>query len=181
MNTYLILPWVLEQLATFVRTTLVIHFLKEKQSLNFLAFSSEHIRFYDLKSHSWKFPELFLSSSSNGQIEIFIFLKFISINYLSWCQGKAYQLALKKKKEKKSNLIFRHNYHGHLMQRVGSLEKTLMLGRIWGRRRRGRQRMRWLDGSLTQWMWVWVNSESWWWTGRPGVLQSMGLQRVGHD
>ena len=35
--------------------------------------------------------------------------------------------------------------------------------------------------SLTQWTWVWVNSESWWWTGRPGVLQSMGLQRVGHD
>ena len=35
--------------------------------------------------------------------------------------------------------------------------------------------------SLTQWMWVWVNSGSWWWTGRPGVLQFMGLQRVGHD
>ena len=35
--------------------------------------------------------------------------------------------------------------------------------------------------SLIQWTWVWVNSGSWWWTGRPGVLQSMGLQRVGHD
>ena len=35
--------------------------------------------------------------------------------------------------------------------------------------------------SLTQWTWVWVNSESWWWTGRPGMLQSMGLQKVGHD
>ena len=35
--------------------------------------------------------------------------------------------------------------------------------------------------SLTQWTWVWVSSRSWWWTGRPGVLQSMGLQRVGHD
>ena len=35
--------------------------------------------------------------------------------------------------------------------------------------------------SLTQWTWVWVNSRSWQWTGRPGVLQSMGLQRVGHD
>ena len=35
--------------------------------------------------------------------------------------------------------------------------------------------------SLTQWTWVWVNSRSWWWTGRPGVLQFMGLQRVGHD
>ena len=35
--------------------------------------------------------------------------------------------------------------------------------------------------SLTQWTWVWVDSGSWWWTGRPGVLQFMGLQRVGHD
>ena len=35
--------------------------------------------------------------------------------------------------------------------------------------------------SPTQWTWVWVVSRSWWWTGRPGVLQSMGLQRVGHD
>jgi len=35
--------------------------------------------------------------------------------------------------------------------------------------------------SLTRWTWVWVNSGSWWWTGRPGVLRCMGLQRVGHD
>ena len=35
--------------------------------------------------------------------------------------------------------------------------------------------------SLTQWTWVWASSGSWWWTGKPGVLQSMGLQRSGHD
>ena len=35
--------------------------------------------------------------------------------------------------------------------------------------------------SLTRWMWVWVNSGSWWWTGRPGVLYFMGSQRVGHN
>ena len=35
--------------------------------------------------------------------------------------------------------------------------------------------------SLTRWMWVWVNSGSWWWTGRPGMLRFMGSQRVGHD
>ena len=35
--------------------------------------------------------------------------------------------------------------------------------------------------SLTQWMWVWVNSGSWWWTGKPGMLRFMGSQRVGHD
>ena len=43
-------------------------------------------------------------------------------------------------------LKLKHQYFGHLMQRVDSLEKTLMLGKIEGRRRRGRQRMRWLDG-----------------------------------
>ena len=39
----------------------------------------------------------------------------------------------------------------------------------------------WLTAPLTQWTWVWVNSRSWWWTERPGVLQSMRSQRVGHD
>ena len=57
---------------------------------------------------------------------------------------------------------------GHLMWRADSFEKTLMLGKIEGRRRRGRQRMRWLDGITTWWTWVWVDSGSWWWTGRPG-------------
>ena len=37
------------------------------------------------------------------------------------------------------------------------------------------------EESLTQWTWVWVSSGSWWWTGKPGVLQSMGSQKVGHD
>ena len=72
-------------------------------------------------------------------------------------------------------------HFGHLMQRADSFEKTLMLGRIEGRRKRGRQKMRWLDGITTQWTWVWVNSRSWWWTGRLGVLRFMGSQRVGHD
>ena len=72
-------------------------------------------------------------------------------------------------------------YFGHLMWRADSFEKTLMLGMIEGRRRRGRQRMRWWMASLTQWTWVWVDSGSWWWTGRPGMLWFMGSQRVGHD
>ena len=67
------------------------------------------------------------------------------------------------------------------MQIVDSLEKTLMLGGIGGKRRRGWHRMRWLDGITDSMDWVWVNSGSWWWTGRPGVLRFMGSQRVGHD
>ena len=56
-----------------------------------------------------------------------------------------------------------------------------MLVGFGGRRRRGWQSMRWLMPSPSQWIWVWVNSRSWWWTGRPGVLRLMGLQRVRHD
>ena len=56
-----------------------------------------------------------------------------------------------------------------------------MLGKIEGKSRRGWQRMRWWMGSPSRWTWVWANSRSWWWTGRPGVLLSMGLQRVGHN
>ena len=72
-------------------------------------------------------------------------------------------------------------YFGHLMRRVDSLEKTLMLGGIGGRRRRGQQRMKWL-GSITDLMDMHLSVlRSWLWTGKPGVLQSVGMQRVGHD
>ena len=78
-------------------------------------------------------------------------------------------------------LMLKRQYFGHLMQRTNSLEKTLILGKIEGRRRRRRQRMRWLDTSPTQWTWVWASSGRWWRTGKPGTLQSVGLQRVRHD
>ena len=54
-------------------------------------------------------------------------------------------------------------------------------GRDWEQEEKGTTEARWLMAPLTQWTWVWVNSGSWWWTGRPGVLQFMGLQRVGHN
>ena len=71
-------------------------------------------------------------------------------------------------------------YFGHLMRRVDSLEKTLVLGGIGGRRRDDRGWDSWMASPIW-WTWVWVNSGSWWWTGRPGVLQFMGSQRVRHD
>ena len=72
-------------------------------------------------------------------------------------------------------------YFGHQMWRADSLKKTLMLGKIEDGRRKGRQRMKWLVASMTWWTWIWASSGSWWWTGRTDVLQSMRLQRVGHD
>ena len=72
-------------------------------------------------------------------------------------------------------------YFGHLMKRTDSLEKTWYWGWL---KTGGDGDDRGWDGwmaSWTQWTWVWVNLGSWWWTGRPGVLQSMRLQRVWHN
>ena len=72
-------------------------------------------------------------------------------------------------------------YFGHLMRRADSLEKTLMLGKIEGRKRRGRQRIRWLDGITDSMDMSLSELRSWWWTGRPGVVWFMGSQRVRYD
>ena len=71
-------------------------------------------------------------------------------------------------------------YFDHLMQRADSLKRPW----CWERLKVGEEDNRGWDGwmaSPTQWTWVWVNSGSWWWTGRPGMLWIMGSQRVGHD
>ena len=76
-------------------------------------------------------------------------------------------------------LKLKFQYCGHLMWRADSLEKTVMLGKI----EAGEEDHRGWDGwmaSLTMDN-VWTSSGSWWWTGKPGVLQSMGSQRVGHN
>ena len=102
-----------------------------------------------------------------------------------WTAGRSSQSILKEISPEYAleglMLKLKLQYPGQLMHRTDSLEKTLMLGKIEGRRRRGWQRWDGWMASPTQWTWVWVDSGNWWWTGRPGLLQSMGLQRVGHD
>ena len=120
-----------------------------------------------------------------------------SLNFAPYCQNmfqNAYTNYLLESKETKpvnskgnqSWILIRRTdaesfqCFGHLMWRSDSLERILMQGKIEGMRKRG-QRRRWLHGSPTRWTWVWTRSGSWWWTRKPGVLQSMGLQRVRHD
>ena len=102
-----------------------------------------------------------------------------------WTARRSNQYSLKEISPEYSleGLMLKLQYFGHLMWRTNSLEKTLMLGMTEGRRRRLDDDRGW-DGwkaSLTRWTWVWASSRSCWWTGKPGVLQSMGLQRVRHD
>ena len=76
-------------------------------------------------------------------------------------------------------LKWKLQYFGHLMQRTDSFKKIPMLGRL---KVGGEWDNRGWNGCMAspmKWTWVWLGSGSWWWTGRPGMLQSMGSQ--GHD
>ena len=78
-------------------------------------------------------------------------------------------------------LKLKFQYFGHLIRRADSLEKTLMLGKIEGRRRRGQQRMRWLDDITNSMEMTLSKLREMLREGKLGVLQSMRSQRVGHD
>ena len=84
---------------------------------------------------------------------------------VSWTAKRSNQSILKEINPEYSleglMLKLKLQYFGHLVQRADSLEKTLMLGKTEGRRKRGRQRMRWLKVLSTQWTWVWASSRSW--------------------
>ena len=74
--------------------------------------------------------------------------------------------------------VLKLQYFGYVMQRVAHLKRPWCWERL---KAGGEGDNRGWDGwiaSPTQWTWIWVNSRSWWWAGRPGVLRSMGLQTV---
>ena len=101
---------------------------------------------------------------------------------VSWTVKRPNQSILKEFSPESKGLMLKLKlrYVGYLMHRTDSLEKTLMLGKIEGRRRRGGQWMRWLDGIISLIDMSLSKLRSSWWTRKLGVLQSMGSQRVGH-
>ena len=115
-------------------------------------------------------------------LELWCWRRFVRV---SWTARRSNQSILKEISPGGSleglMLKLKLQYFGHLMRRVDSLEKTLMLGGIGGRREGDNPGWDGWMASRTRWTWVWVNSGSWWWTGRPGMLRFMGSQRVGYD
>ena len=104
---------------------------------------------------------------------------------ISWSARRSNQSILKdissQYSQERPMLKWKLQSFGHLMWRTDSLEKILMLGKTEGR---GGSYNRGWDGwmtSSTWWLWVGKISGSWWWSGRPCLLQSMGWQRVVHD
>ena len=119
-----------------------------------------------------------IKKAESWRIDAFELWCWIRLLGMPWTARKSIQSILKEISPGCSleglMLKLKLQYFSHLMWRADSLENTLMLGMTEGRRRRGWQRMRWLDGITNPMAWVWVDSGSWWWTGRPGVLGSWG-------
>ena len=151
------------------------YFANKGLSSQSYGFSSSHVRMWDLDyKESWALKKLcfwtmVLEKTLESPLDCKeiqpVHPKEISPEYL--LEGLMLKLKLQ--------------YCVHLMWRTEALEKTLILGKIEGRRRRDDRGWDGWMASPTQRTWVWVGSRSWWWTERPGGLQSMGLQRVVHD
>ena len=115
-----------------------------------------------------------------GTFELWCWRRHLRV---SWTARRSNQSLLKEISLEYSSegLMLKLQYFGHLMQRTDPLEKILMLGKIEGRWRRGWQRLRWLDG-ITNLMDMSLSKLwNWWWTEKPGVLQSKGSQRGRHS
>ena len=151
------------------------YFANKGPSSQGYGFSSNHVWMWELDSeeswrlNNWWFWTVVLQKTVESLLDCKEIQQSILKEISPGCSLEGLMLKLKLQ------------YFGHLMWRADSFERTLMLGKIEGRRKR---EDRGWDGRMTsptQWTWVWVNSRRWWWTGKPGVLQSMGSQKVRHD
>ena len=135
-------------------------------------------------SHVWMWV-LDIKKNENQRINAFELWCWRRLLRVTWTSRRTNQSILKEISPEYSleelMLKLKLQYFSHMIRRTGSLEKTW----CWERLKAGGKGDKggW-DGwmaSPTQWTWVWASSGRWWRTAKPGVLQSMGLQRVGHD
>ena len=126
-----------------------------------------------------------IKKAEHRRIDTFELWCWRRLSSVLWTAGRSSQCILKEISPEYSLegliLKLKLQYFGHLLQRIDSLDITLMLGKTEGRRRRGWQRMNGWIASLTQWTWVWASSGSWCWTGKLDILQSVESQRVRHN
>ena len=146
------------------------YFANKGLSSQSYSFSSRHVWI-----DSWN-----IENDESQRIDAFEHWCWRKLLKVPWTERRSNQSVLKEINPEYSlaglMLRLKPQYFGHLMWRTDSLEKTLMLGKTEGRRRRGQQRIRWM-ASPTWWPWVWASSKRWWWTGKLGKLQSLGSQR----
>ena len=157
------------------------HIKKQRHHFANRGLSSQNHGFSNCHVWMWELDYKEAERQSTDAFELWCWRRLLRV---LWTARRSNQSILKEISPEYSleglMLKLKLQYFGHLMWKAESFEKILVLGNIKGGRRRGRQKMRWLDDTVTQWTWVWVNSGSWRWTGKPGVLQSMGSQRIGH-
>ena len=113
-----------------------------------------------------------IQKAERGRIDAFELWCWRRLLWVPWTAERSNQSILKEISPEYSleALMLKLKYFGYLMQRTDSLEKTLNWGKTEGRRRRGWQKMRWLDGITDSMDMSLRSSRSWWWTGKPGVL-----------
>ena len=132
----------------------------------------------------WMWESWTIKKAEHWRIDTFELWCWRRLLRVPWTSRRSHQSILKEISPDYSlealMLKLKLQYFDHLMWRTDSFEKTLMVGKIEGKRR-GWQRMRWLDGITHPMAMSLGGSWSWWWTGNPGMLQSMGLQRVRHN
>ena len=133
----------------------------------------------------WCTDYIMLKKAGGQRIDAFELWWWRRLFRVPWTARRSNKYILKESSPEYSlerlTLKLKLQYFGHLMQRTDPLERPW----CWEQFKAGGEGDdRGWDGwmaSWTQWIWVWVNSRSWRWTGRPGMLQSMGSQRVRHN
>ena len=132
--------------------------------------------------HDWVSPMLKLLIIHGGLLaKLPNYLKIIS--YWLFCSNYGVLMSILKEISPEYlleglMLKLKLQYFGHLMGGTDSLERTLVLGKIEGRRRRWHRGWDGWMASLTQWTWVWTSSGSWWWTGRPACCSPWGHKEL---